>query len=275
MKLNDKVKSRVHLIYGITLSVMLAVLGVLFICSCYSIYKSGSSPFTRESIGEAFSRIAIPTYLTVAVVIGGGILSVVLPKEEPRLVAFRSSWIVLSKLSGKLDLNKLDGELKEKIEKERKLRRLLDNINVALLTFSAIAPLFYVLNPANFPAVSGEYNAEISHGMLVYLAFLAPLAIYEVVYVILFDLSCKREIELTKVGIKEAGVSHVEYECHDCVMCRVSAYLKKNKKPILLGIRIALVCYAIVFIVLGIANGGMADVLNKAVNICTECIGLG
>ena len=275
MKLNDKVKSRVHLIYGITLSVMLAVLGVLFICSCYSIYKSGSSPFTRESIGEAFSRIAIPTYLTVAVVIGGGILSVAMPKTEPGLVAFRSSWIVLSKLSGKLDLNKLDGELKEKIEKERKLRRLLDNINVALLTFSAIAPLFYVLNPANFPAVSGEYNAEISHGMLVYLAFLAPLAIYEIVYVVLFDLSCKREIELVKAGIKAAGASHAEHECHDCVMCRVSAYLKKNKKPILLGIRIALVCYAIVFIVLGIANGGMADVLNKAVNICTECIGLG
>jgi hypothetical protein len=31
----------------------------------------------------------------------------------------------------------------------------------------------------------------------------------------------------------------------------------------------------LLFIVLGIVNGGMADVLNKAIKICTECIGLG
>jgi len=32
---------------------------------------------------------------------------------------------------------------------------------------------------------------------------------------------------------------------------------------------------AIVFILLGVMNGGAKDVLIKAVNICTECIGLG
>lgn len=32
---------------------------------------------------------------------------------------------------------------------------------------------------------------------------------------------------------------------------------------------------AIVFILLGVMNGGAEDVLIKAVNICTECIGLG
>ena len=30
-----------------------------------------------------------------------------------------------------------------------------------------------------------------------------------------------------------------------------------------------------VFIVIGMFNGGMDDVLYKAINICTECIGLG
>ena len=52
-------------------------------------------------------------------------------------------------------------------------------------------------------------------------------------------------------------------------------YFKENKKPIILGVRIALVGCAVLFIVLGIVNGGMADVLNKAIKICTECIGLG
>ena len=37
----------------------------------------------------------------------------------------------------------------------------------------------------------------------------------------------------------------------------------------------ALFCAGIVLVVLGILNGGMLDVLTKAVRICSECIGLG
>ncbi|MBQ8079164.1 MAG: thioredoxin [Oscillospiraceae bacterium] len=32
---------------------------------------------------------------------------------------------------------------------------------------------------------------------------------------------------------------------------------------------------AILFIVIGIFNGSMKDVLVKAIKICTECVGLG
>lgn len=45
-------------------------------------------------------------------------------------------------------------------------------------------------------------------------------------------------------------------------------------KSILL-IRVFLYALAIGFIVLGVMNGGLRDVLIKAINICTECIGLG
>lgn len=45
--------------------------------------------------------------------------------------------------------------------------------------------------------------------------------------------------------------------------------------PFLRKIRAALLALAVVFIIAGIANGSMEDVLIKAVNICTECIGLG
>lgn len=40
-------------------------------------------------------------------------------------------------------------------------------------------------------------------------------------------------------------------------------------------IRMALIAAAILFILLGAMNGGAGDVLIKAKNICTECIGLG
>ena len=41
------------------------------------------------------------------------------------------------------------------------------------------------------------------------------------------------------------------------------------------SVRIALYLLAAVLIADGISNGGMRDVLVKAINICTECIGLG
>ena len=268
-------KARIRLGYSIALSAMLVITGILFICSCYSIYKSGTSPFTRESIAEAFSHIAVPVYLTVAAVVGGAVISIVMPEVQTKLVGIRTPLVVLKKLSEKVNVESLDSQLRAKIEKERQRRRLLTYVNIDLASVAAIAPLFYLMNPANFPAVSGEYNAEILHGMLVYLAFLAPLAVYEVVYIILFDRSCKRETELLKEAVKAAGVSTVEAEESSCPVCRVKGFLKENEKPIILGVRIALVGCAIVFIIAGITNGGMVDVLNKAIKICTECIGLG
>lgn len=40
-------------------------------------------------------------------------------------------------------------------------------------------------------------------------------------------------------------------------------------------IRVIIAAAAVVLIALGVMNGGMFDVLVKAINICTECIGLG
>lgn len=41
------------------------------------------------------------------------------------------------------------------------------------------------------------------------------------------------------------------------------------------AVRWALYAVAAVFVALGVMNGGLRDVLVKAINICTECIGLG
>ena len=40
-------------------------------------------------------------------------------------------------------------------------------------------------------------------------------------------------------------------------------------------VRGVILAVSVVLIVLGVMNGGMRDVLGKAIKICTECIGLG
>lgn len=48
-----------------------------------------------------------------------------------------------------------------------------------------------------------------------------------------------------------------------------------QKSPLVPVGQIALYVAAIIMLIAGIMNGGMYDVLVKAINICTECIGLG
>ncbi|MCI9504897.1 MAG: thioredoxin [Clostridia bacterium] len=43
----------------------------------------------------------------------------------------------------------------------------------------------------------------------------------------------------------------------------------------LLGVRLALLVAGLTLFLVGIFDGGANDVLIKAINICTECIGLG
>ena len=48
---------------------------------------------------------------------------------------------------------------------------------------------------------------------------------------------------------------------------------KKKGNPAIY--RVLLLTAALILIALGIMNGGARDVFIKAINICTECIGLG
>lgn len=41
------------------------------------------------------------------------------------------------------------------------------------------------------------------------------------------------------------------------------------------AVKVALLIAALIFVVAGIFNGSMEDMLIKAINICTECVGLG
>ena len=85
-----------------------------------------------------------------------------------------------------------------------------------------------------------------------------------------------KEIFKKQVTRENAQVLEIKEE-KVCFLKRIynaiSAFLQKP--TVVLITRIALGVIGVVFVVFGIFNGGMADVLEKAVKICTQCIGLG
>ena len=57
---------------------------------------------------------------------------------------------------------------------------------------------------------------------------------------------------------------------------RLTPYPEKEMpRGALRVLRAGVIGLAVIWIVLGVMNGGLWDVLVKAINICTECIGLG
>ena len=69
----------------------------------------------------------------------------------------------------------------------------------------------------------------------------------------------KAELELLKTAPKESKI----------------APRKKASRNIAVYLRAGIALFALAILIFGFFAGGTADVLTKAVNICTECVGLG
>ena len=86
--MNDKAIKLFRFIYGIAVSIMLGVSAVLLIAACLQIYRSGGEQiYTPEKVAAAFAPIAMPVYITLALVAGSFLLTWLLPTEKKRLPA--------------------------------------------------------------------------------------------------------------------------------------------------------------------------------------------
>ncbi len=263
--MNESKIRRFHLIYACALSVLLILCAVLFIASCVGIYNSGDRPFTRESIGEAFQRISPAVYLTLVSIVGAILLKLTLPYEKKGKNRTPVS-MTLSLLSARCPLKDCTAEERAKIERERLVRRIIVYGGAAVIALSMIFSLIYVLTPGRFPYE--DVNEEIATAIVVVFAFFLQSLVYALVASFFIDASATREIEYIKVAIarlKAEGIKVTPTEKRECLL----------GKRLILTARCVIPVVAIVFIILGVSNGGMDDVLQKAVRICTECVGMG
>ncbi len=281
----EKVK-RIHLIYGICMSVLSLVLAILCIVLCLNIYYSGDDPFTRHSIGKSFSYIAALVYLYIATIIGGVVLNRILPMEKKRLKGTVSEAGILYRLCAKIDSFSKDA--KEKIERERATRFIMIVISTVLLLGATVASLIHV--PIAFDANNPSTNKEVFFGgLLIARYFIIPIA-----YLIITAYVCKRsvrtELQIAKdelKALKDALPPSGDKEsCGEVgTFTRLTAELqetvknasepKKWHRVLSLTIKCTVGCLAVAFIIIGIINGGDVDVVNKACQICRECIGMG
>lgn len=265
--MSQKTKERIRLIYGIALSVMIVAVGVCFALSCLSIYQSGSAPFTRESIATHWGYIAIPVYICLAGVVGGFVLSLALPVAEGKIKPRRETSVTLRRLSAKLDLAACSEDVARSVGRERGFRRGA-TITVGILSALTMVPaVVWCVNPAHFSVEN--LNGDIKTAA----AFVIPCAVVALgmwmVAVLLCSSSVARETAVVKAALASCKGTFAPAEGGGGRPTWISS------PAFLWTVRGVIAVVGIVFVVMGILNGGMADVLGKAIRICTECIGLG
>lgn len=247
-------------IFGIILSISIFTAGVALIWGCLCIYTSGASQlYTREIVSETFGKIAIPVYICVILTVLSIILEFCLPVEKSREKRSANPKMLVERLSEKRDISS-DRIFSEKINSERKQRRNELFALFVSLGITALLFLFYALNPENFGS-----GAEITNSVIKSMWVLLPLLAIDFVFAVIISYRSKKSYEnelelLKKLPVKKEAQKEER---------------SAKKETNILAIKLCLILISVALLAYGFFAGGTADVLTKAINICTECIGLG
>lgn len=263
--MTQETKKRIHLVYGIAVSAVSILAGICLIAACLNIYYSGVAAdagqiYTRQIVAESFAKIAIPVYSCLVLVIGGMILNLALPLEKAKVKPEKNLPLILQKLREKTDLNACDEQLRKAVKKEQRRRKDLAHLCAFGLTTAFILFLENVCNTESWGTDSTPSMIRAMNGMFGLLVI--PLAV-TVFATYRNRKSMEKEIELMRQAAAQAPKATE----------KAAPKVRSNRSANI--IRIAILAIGILLVVLGACNEGTKDILTKAVNICTECVGLG
>lgn len=263
-------KDIIRLIYSVFLSLFIVAIGITLIVVAADIYYSGNGTgviYSREIVGERLKLLSIPLVFLIAAIIAGAVFPLI--EKMPA----RDKEATLNKLSEKIPEGESEEYKKAEAEfnKANKIRLIIWLSALAVLLATTIVCLVYLCTAANFKGE--DINAEILKMVANILPCTAVAIIAGAGVSIYNGVLVEKQLKAAKAMIV-AGNGAVKgqpdyYKKLDAVKAVAAS---KITVWVIRGIILAV---AVTFILLGIFNGGADDVLGKAVNICTECIGLG
>lgn len=259
--MTEKNLRKIFSIYRILLSVSIIAAGLCLIFGCLSIYFSKDHSYSRQIVAETFSTIAVPVYICLGLTAVSLVTEVLFPSfsvEHKTKISYKNR---LELLISKKDLSVCTTEQLSAIEKERKIRKLITAFQAIVIAVCCVVFLIYALNSSNYD--NSDINSSVINAMWVLLPCLGVTLIASVAAEVFRGKSFQRETLLvTKLPALKSDSTDSRFD--------------KSKSDIKISVvRCAVLLLSIAILIYGFATGGVYDVLTKAVNICTECIGLG
>lgn len=258
----------------------------LLIAQCIQIREAGA--FSREIVRARLEGLAWAGALWLALLAATLLLKHINRKENPlrtpaetRLSADENRSQALAGKHGQQTAARFSAEavpeearlrlLLMRVEKtdamraEERRRRMARGACAGICAGCAAMVARYLVNPANF--TSRELEPVIGR----MLWHIAPWILVGFACAILCERVCgrsfRREIDLAARSPERTSFDNAQTDS--------GASREKKARLAKTAARAAVFALAVALLALGTANGGMRDVLVKAINICTECIGLG
>ena len=270
--MKDKART-IRLIYAVFLSVFTVAVGVLFIVQSQRIYHSANvSPYSYEKAKEYLSQIAVPFFLWIAAVIAGWVLWEIFPAEKKKAKAPYDAALLLKRLKRRLPDNAAQTDFLKRADLVKKIVR---SVCIAFCLLSVVMVAVCVWSKDNYTPIGTGFDPtrdmlnmlpKILPWVLVSFVLAAGATVYE-------ELSARREAEEVKKILSSGTAKGKTADEKADRKIKLPAFLQNAYFRY--AVRGALLVAGIIFIVAGCLNGGAKDVLEKAINICTECIGLG
>ncbi len=278
--MTNKVAWWARRIVGVLLSLSLVVAGGCLIAACLGIYYSGD-PYSREAVRTAFAPIAVPVYLCLGLVMLSTVLHLLFPEEPGRLKAAPDARARLRRMYARTDVTRWPAEERRRAEREQTARRIHGGITLGLSVIGTAVFLVYALNPDHFS------SSDVTGSVVQAVWWLLPCCLIPCGYGVFTryygESSLRREMAVLSVQMvartvdADTGASARQAETVKAEAAEGQSVVQPKKTVAFpeMAVRYALLAVGLLLLVYGFATGGIADVLTKAVNICTECIGLG
>lgn len=281
----------------------------LLIAQCIQIHEAGA--FSREIVRARLEGLAWAGALWLALLAATLFLKHINRKENPlrtsaetRLSADENrSWALVGKHGQqtaarfsaeavpeevRLRLLLMRAEKTDAMRAEERRRRMARGACAGICAVCSVMAARYLANPAHF--ASRELESVIGR----MLWHIAPWIFVGFACAILCECvrgrSFRREIDLAARSVKRASVENArtdsgvprerktysgEEASIENARTGSGEPCERKARPAKTAARVVAFALAVGLLALGAANGGMRDVLVKAINICTECIGLG
>jgi hypothetical protein len=252
-------RQKIHYIYSIFLSILLTVAGLCLMVACVGIYNAGDQPFSREAVATAFHRIAIPVYLCLGGVIVSFLLNLLLPEKRPPLLPVKNDPHILNRLHQRVDLTQCDEYMQQTFRAFPKKRRIHQTVSGILLGLGSVIFLCYALNSGNYH--DSQINGSMIRAVKRLLICMGIPFLYSLFTAYYCRASIRAELKLLKTIQPTRTPPRFPAAAPQPGICRFVPY--------------GILAVAVIFLLLGLFTGGTADVMTKAINICTECVGLG
>ncbi len=243
-------------------SLLCVALVIVLAVSAIGIYRDGMEEksenplawvYTREKVVAALKPVLPLFLLALAVTVACSVLNI---RDETQDLPVKDAELNRNLMRGRV------AQPNDAMKKEEVFQRLVRCVGWTAFGVCMLPVLLYMTDGANFPngdleQMIGALTVHVFPWVAAGFACLIFSAAFE-------EKSIRREYEAIMAQIREekaAGITAEAEKTESVRSCRI--------------LRIVLLVLAALLIAEGVRNGSMAAVVNKAIRICTECVGLG